>query len=141
MIVPDVNVLVAAFADGHPHHEAARACLRRALAEEGVAIPDVVWSGFARVVTDPAVVDPPADWPQVRRFAEAVRSHPGYRAEIRGAKAPMDSYLALCHLVGARRNLVADAYIAQVAVDWGAAVATWDPDFDGLPAPVVRPSV
>ena len=139
MIVLDVNVLVAAFVDSHERHEEARAFLRAALARGDVAVPDVVWSGFVRVVTNPIIVDPPAEWFEVRRFADGLRAQPGYRADIRGMSSPLESFLVLCQLCGAQRNLVSDAYIAAVAVDVGGAVATWDTDFDRLPALVIRP--
>ncbi|MDR0416247.1 MAG: PIN domain-containing protein [Propionibacteriaceae bacterium] len=141
MIVLDVNVLVAAYLTGHRFHAAARAFLRSALDAGGVAVPDVVWSGFARVVTHPAVVQPPADWPEIRAFTAAVQGHPGYRADIRGLTSPLAALWALCQAAGARRNLVSDAHIAAVAIDCNAAVATWDADFDRFPVPVVHPAI
>jgi len=139
VIVLDVNVLVAAYLTGHQFHAPARRFLRAALAAGDFAIPDAVWSGFARVVTNPALVQPPASWPEVREFAGAVSRRPGYRADVRGATAPIGSFLALCQATGARRNLVSDACLAAVAIDHNASVATWDADFDAFPVPVVHP--
>ncbi|MDR0284608.1 MAG: PIN domain-containing protein [Propionibacteriaceae bacterium] len=59
MIVLDVNVLVAAFMTGHPSHVAAQKFLRESLGSEEVAIPDVVWSGCLRTVTNPSIFRPP----------------------------------------------------------------------------------
>jgi toxin-antitoxin system PIN domain toxin len=140
VIVLDVNVLVAAYFSGHQRHQEARRFLRDALAAGGVAVPDVVWSGFARIVTNPVVVRPAATWEDVTEFAQAVRRHAGYRHAVRGMTAPVDSFLTLCQSAGATGNVVSDAYIAATAADAGASVATWDSDFERFPAPVVRPS-
>ncbi|MDR0416808.1 MAG: PIN domain-containing protein [Propionibacteriaceae bacterium] len=139
MIVLDVNVLVAAYVSGHQFHTAARSFLHAALETGGVAAPDVVWSGFARVVTHPDLMRPPAAWPDLRAFADAIQRHPGYRSDVRGLTSPLNSLWTLCQTADARRNLVSDAYIAAVAIEHNAAVATWDADFARFPVPVVRP--
>ncbi len=130
---------MAAYIDQHEFHGAAASFLQESLLTDQVAIPDVVWSRFIRVVTHPAVTSPPVTWPQVRDFVMAVCRHPNYRADVRGLTASFDTFLILCQSVGARGNLVSDAYIAAVAIDHNASVATWDADFDRLPVSVVRP--
>jgi len=140
VIVLDVNVLVAAYLTGHAFHEAARSFLDSSLDVGGVAVPDVVWSGFARVVTNAAIVSPPATWAEVRTFANAVQQHPGYRRDVRGMTSAPDSFLILCQTNGASGNKVSDAYVAAVAIDHNASVATWDSDFGAFPVPVVEPS-
>jgi len=139
VIVLDVNVLVAAYLTGHAFHAAARTFLNEALEAGGVGVPDVVWSGFARTVTNPAVAQPPATWTDVRAFAEALQRHPGYDATVRSMRSSVDSFLALCQMANARRNKISDAHIAAIAIDHNASVATWDSDFDDFPVSVVRP--
>ena len=139
MIVLDVNVLVAAYLTGHPSYAAGRTFIREALETGGVGVPDVVWSGFIRTVTNPVVSQPPATGPEIRTFMDALRRHPGYRADVRGMISPVESFAALCQTVGANGNKVSDAYIAAVAIDHGASVATWDTDFDAFPIHVIHP--
>lgn len=139
MIVLDVNVLVAAYVTGHAFHKAAHSFLRDALKTGGVGIPDVVWSGFVRTVTNPAIAQPVATWPEIRAFVSAVQRHPGYEPSIRTLTSPVDSFLILCQAGHARRNKVSDAYIAAIAIDHNASVATWDSDFDDFPVSVIHP--
>ena len=139
MIVVDVNVLVAAAIASHPYHAVARRFLEDALTAGEVAVPDVVWSGFVRTVTNAAVADPPPTWDAVRTFVGAVRGHPGYRADVRGLVSSIDSLVALCQRLDLRRNLVSDAHVAMVAADHNAAVATFDTDFDKMPVAVIHP--
>ena len=134
MIVLDVNVLVAAFAGGHPHHEPAVAGMARALTSARLAIvPDVVWLGFARVTTTPGVLDPTPAWDAVAAFIEAVRSHPGCARSVRGLDADLSDYLDLCRRADARRNLLTDAYVAAVALANACPVMTFDRDFARFP--------
>ena len=139
MIVLDVNVLVAAYLTGHDFHAAANKFLNETLNTSEVAVPDVVWSGFVRTVTNPVLAQPPATWPEVRAFVAAVQQYPGYRADVRCLAAALDSFLALCQTTDARRNKVSDAYIAAIAIAHNASVATWDTDFDAFPVTVIHP--
>ena len=139
MIVCDVNVLVAAFITGHPFHRGARTFLQESLEAGDVAIPDVVWSGLLRTVTNPHVMHPPATWPEIAAFVETIRQHPGYRANVRGMSAPLEAFVNLCGDANAVGNKVSDAYIAAVAIDHKASIATWDADFGLFPAPVIHP--
>lgn len=141
MIILDVNVLVAAYLTGHQYHDAARAFLDESLKTGEVGIPDVVWSGFIRTVTNPAVVQPPAALEEVNSFIAAVRRHRGYLPEVRSMVSPLESFVRLCQTSGARGNKVSDAYIACVAIDYNAAVATWDSDFNAFPPAVIHPHI
>jgi len=141
MIILDVNVLVAAYLATHERHEASVRFLEDCLFSGDTAAPDVVWSGFIRIVTNPEVVNPVNPWSEIRAFTDTVRNHPGYRSDVRGLNGPLDSFLALCQVADAHHNLVSDAYIAAVAIEHNASVGTWDTDFDKLPVSVVHPTV
>jgi len=59
VIVPDVNVLIYAFREDQPDHGRYREWLTAAFAaDEPVALPGHVFSGFMRVVTNPRVFAP-----------------------------------------------------------------------------------
>ena len=94
MIVLDVNVLVAAFIVSHSHHDSARRFVQTALqGVGGVGVPDVVWSGLVRTVTNPRVVDPPATWAEVRAFVDAIQRNGGYRPQVRAITSPLSTFL------------------------------------------------
>jgi toxin-antitoxin system PIN domain toxin len=130
VIVIDVNILVAAFFGDHARHKPAVAFLNRAVTSLGPAIvPDVVWSGFARVVTTPGLLDPTPAWPDVRAYIEKIRSHPGHARSVRALDADLDVFLELSERSDARRNIVSDAYIAAIALANACPVGTFDRDF------------
>ena len=116
MIVPDVNVLIYAFRADQPDHGRYREWLTGALAaDEPVALPGRVLSGFMRIVTNPrvfATATPPAE---AARYVEALRSAPG-AVTPRLADSHVDTFLRLCVEVNAKGNLVSDAFLAAIAI-------------------------
>ena len=80
-MTPDVNILVAASRQDHPHHEPARAWLEGALANSAdgrslVLLP-MVASGFLRLVTHPKVFIAPTPIDAALEFLRAVLGSPG----------------------------------------------------------------
>ncbi|MDR2454027.1 MAG: PIN domain-containing protein [Bifidobacteriaceae bacterium] len=135
MIVVDVNVLVAAAVADHPRHAETRSWLAGELgsADRGVLIPDLVWVGLVRIVTNRRVFTEPLSIEQITQFAEAVVAAPGYLPSP--GEAGPGGFLGLCAAASAVGNLVPDAYLASVALRLGCPVATFDRDFrrfDGL---------
>lgn len=129
MIVLDVDVVVAAFRDDHVHHPIARAWLERTLSgTEQVAVPDVVWVGFTRIVTNGRIFDPPASLAQAFEFIAAVSSAATY-APIPGLDDGIGRFQRAAVESDATGNLVPDAYIAAVAFSHAASVASFDRDF------------
>jgi len=136
VIVVDVNVLVATFRTDHPQHEAASAWLNPVLADPSAAVvvPDLVWVGFVRIVTNVRILNDPADTAQAAGFVEAVVATPGYRS-VPGLTTGISRFTDVCKEANATANLVTDAYIAAVALSLGCPVASFDRDFrrfDGL---------
>ncbi|MDR1187482.1 MAG: hypothetical protein LBK95_08515 [Bifidobacteriaceae bacterium] len=130
MIVVDVNVLVAAFVRSHPNHSRAARLLATAFEDlSPVVIPDVVWSGFARLATGAIHPSILATWTDVRQFAHDLQSDPRYAVGVRGLNGGIDTFLGLCDQTGAMRNLVSDAYIAAIALENDCPVASFDRDF------------
>ena len=87
MIVPDVNVLIYAFREDQPDHGRYREWLTRAFAaDEPVALPGHVLSGFMRVVTNPRVFAPVTPPDEAARYVEALRSAPVGTLESRGVQ-------------------------------------------------------
>lgn len=134
MIVIDVNVLVAAFLRDHPHHDRALPYLTGVLTDDEVVVPDAVWSGFLRIVTNPRIFDRPATATAATDFVRSVCGSARYR-NAPGLTDGIEPFLRLLVDADAAADLVPDAYIASVAFAHGCAVASFDRDFrrfDGL---------
>lgn len=129
MNVIDVNVLVAMFLGDHVHHDSATQWWA-GVADEGasITVPDLVWVGFVRLVTNNRVVTTPATFEQARAFVEAVSAQPSYLA-YGTDPAILRGFAQIGSQARARGDLVTDAYIAACATVYGAAVVTFDRDF------------
>lgn len=122
MLCVDVNVLVYAHRSDLPEHDPFRRWWETAAnGEEPVGVPDVVLSGFLRLVTNRRVFVEPTPteqaWEQVDALSEApsvVRLSPGERH--------WDLFRSLAAAVNANGNDLPDAYLAAYAVEHN---ATW----------------
>ena len=80
-MTPDVNILVAASRQDHPHHTSALAWLEQAIAnsESGpaLALLPMVATGFLRLVTHPRVFVTPTPLEDAQAFLDAVLLAPG----------------------------------------------------------------
>lgn len=135
MIVLDTNVLIAAHRSDHGHHAIAQPWLTD-LGRSGRAfgIPSSVWAAFVRLTTDPRIYSPGATPEEAFAFVNAVAAQPGYRAIEPG---PLHLGIAenLCRAADVRGKLVPDAFLAAVAIESAATIASFDRDlarFDGL---------
>lgn len=135
MIVLDVNVLLAAFRHDHSHHERTRPWFDRLFVqEEGVIVPDFVWVGFVRLVTNSHIFEVPSSIGEAFDFVDAVCAASAYRP-VAGLSDGLTAFRQLSVESDAWGNLAPDAYIASVALSHGCPVASFDRDFrrfDGL---------
>ena len=133
MIVPDVNVLIYAFREDQPDHRRYRDWLTGALvADEPVALPGCVLSGFMRIVTNPRVFAPATPPDEAARYVEALRSAPA-AVTPRLGESHVTTFLRLCVEVNAKGNLVSDAFLAAIAIELDALLVTTDRDFARFP--------
>jgi toxin-antitoxin system PIN domain toxin len=135
-MVLDVNVLIAADRRDHPEHLATKSWLEDLLSRTGtnVIVPDLVWVGYLRIVTNRRVFAVPTTVGEATEFVRAVCAAPGYLAAP-GLPEGLAPFLALCQESRASANLITDAYIAAVARVNACPVATFDRDFrrfDGI---------
>ncbi len=133
VLLPDVNVLVAAHRDAHPLHDEARSWLVGALdGEDSVALSLPTVSGFVRVSTSRRVFDPPGTQAEAFGFIRALAAH---RATLwlNPGRQHLVLLESLCASVEARGDLVSDAVIAALAVEAGATVVSYDRDFALFP--------
>ena len=126
-------MLVYAFHEGAPDHERFRSWLGSAVAsEEPIGLSELVLSGFLRVATHPRIFSPPATIEAALGFADVLRAQPNAVIVSPGTRH-WDIFGRLCRGAGAKGNLVADAYLAALAIESGSEWITTDRDFSRFP--------
>jgi toxin-antitoxin system PIN domain toxin len=129
VIVLDVNVLLAAYRADHAHHEVVKPWFDKTLVPGAdIVVPDLVWIGFLRIVTNNHVFEVPSTLAEAFSFVDAVTGSPAY-VSVPGVGGIWDVVREIATEADARGNLVPDAYIAAVALAHGAPVASMDRDF------------
>ena len=125
----DVNVLVALFRPEHEFHTAASAWWAESMARgEALTVPDAVWVGFIRLVTNSRVFSEAASLADAGAFQDAVEAQPSYLS-FRLHPRTMAEMRRLGAQASARGDFVSDAYIAACASVYGGTVVTFDRDF------------
>lgn len=89
-------------------------------------------AGFLRVVTHPRVFTPPTPIDRALEFVAALRSPPNV-VSIQPGRRHFDIFTRLCREAGAKGNLVADAYLAALAIESGSDWITTDRDYSRFP--------
>ncbi len=129
----DVNILVAAHRQDAEQHNAIRPWLESELRKPpGIALSDLVLSGFVRVVTHPKVFKIPTPLKQALEFAVDLRG----RFEVtivRPGAGHWEIFLELCRSADVRGNLVPDAFHAALAIEYGLEWITFDRGFARYP--------
>ncbi|MGH3914622.1 MAG: type II toxin-antitoxin system VapC family toxin [Pseudonocardiaceae bacterium] len=129
MLLPDVNVLVYAFRPDASDHEHYRAWLDDTVnGEANYGCSDLVLSGFLRVVTHPRIYREPSLPAEALAFAQVVRGQPTCRPVFPGAQH-WSIFTRLCQQANAKGNLVADAFLAALAIESGCEWVSADRDF------------
>ena len=132
MILVDANLLIYAWNGSAPEHAAAKAWLEDRLnGVEGVGMPWSSLLAFVRIVTHPRIFPTPATttaaWAQVREWLERdnvfvpepTARHPRILEEL----LPRVD----------RPNLVPDAHLAALAIEYGLVLHSTDGDFGRFP--------
>ena len=122
MVLPDVNVLVYAHRADLPEHSAYRPLLERlANGDEPLGLPDLVLSGFVRVVTNRRIFTEPTNsreaWAAVQRLVEAPAA-----MQLRAGERHWSLFRQLVTDIDARGNDITDAYLAAYCLEHN---ATW----------------
>ncbi len=126
-------MLVYAFREVAPDHIRYREWLTAAAeSDEPFGISELVLSGFVRVATHPRIFSPPAPIERALEFATALKTQPNAVVISPGARH-WEIFERLCVAVGAKGNLVADAYLAALAIESGSEWVTTDRDFSRFP--------
>ena len=129
MIAPDVNILVSAFRDAAPDHARYRRWLLAAtMSNEPLGLMDLVLAGFIRIVTNGRIFTPPAPVGAAIQFADKLRAAPNALVITPGDRH-WQIFSSLCLEVGAKGNIVPDAWLAALAIESGSELITTDHDF------------
>lgn len=147
MIILDVNIVVAGFRPDHVHHRRVSPWLTDlAGGAERIAVPDTVWASFIRIVTNRRIFAVPDSSADAFGFVRSLRSAPAHQ-QIQSSDRHLDIFERLCVDGQATGDIVPDAYLAALAIDQGATLATLDRDFtrfEGLrttaPPPAADPA-
>lgn len=133
MLLCDVNVLVYAHRTDVADHARYREWLAGVLASDAAyGVSELVLSGFVRVVTHPRIFREPTPLEQALAFTGEVRERPNAVPVVPGSRH-WDIFTRLCRGSGVKGSLVADAYLAAMAIESGCEWATTDRDFSRFP--------
>lgn len=97
-------------------------------ADQSYGVAEIVLGGFLRVVTHPKVFKQPTPLAQALAFCNALRSRPNASVLSPGQRH-WQIFTGLCTEVGARGNLVPDAYLAAIAIETDSDWVTTDGDY------------
>ena len=129
MILPDVNVLVYAHRSDTPDHDRYRSWLESQLiSPSAFGVSDLVLSGFLRVATSPKIFRRPSPLEEALRFVHEIRDRPNCVLLAPGERH-WEIFERLCRDVGAKGNLIPDAYHAALAIESGSEWVTTDRDY------------
>ena len=133
MILIDVNVLVYAHRADSPHHAVLKPWLENVInGDQAYGISDVVMSGFLRIVTHPAIFNPPSTMKNALEYCSEVRDRP-HCVKINPGERHWQIFIDLCRETGVKGNLVPDAYLAALAIESGSEWITTDRDYSRFP--------
>lgn len=130
----DVNILVHAFRKDAPDHDRyARWMEQLVNGEQVFGVPDLVLSGFLRIVTHPRIFTSPSSIGDALLYVEQVRSSPSFVA-IHPGPRHWDIFCELCRSAKVNGNLVPDAYLAAIAIESDSLWITADRDYHRFPS-------
>jgi uncharacterized protein len=133
VLIPDVNVLVYAHRVESPDHDQYARWLRDLVAGvEPFALSDLALSGFLRIVTNPRIWRPATEPPVALEFVRRLRAQCDGRCLLPGPDH-WAIFVRLYSASGARGKVVADAYHAALAIEYGCTLVTCDSDFARFP--------
>lgn len=129
----DVNFVLAAHRDDHPHFEAARGWLEDTLnTQQAFCVTDLVAGSFLRLATNRRVFSNPTPLGEAFDYLRALRGQPAHTT-----LAPGPGHLAIleriCGEADISGDLIPDAQLAAVAVEHACEVVSFDRDFARFP--------
>jgi len=132
VLLPDVNVLLAAFRADHDHHTLARNFLEGARSGSiALGLSDVAMASVVRLATNPRVFVRPDTTGAVIAYVDVLLEAPAQL--LRAGSTHWTRFTELSGHLQLRGNLVPDAYLAALALEQGAELVTLDRGFGRYP--------
>jgi uncharacterized protein len=129
LLLPDVNVLVAAYQVQHIHHQAAYKFLSQVGRDnEVLALCDVALTGLIRIVSHPEIFQVASPLENAFAFVNALLQGPSV-VKVTPGPDHWKIFESECRRIGAKGGMITDVYIAALAMEHGCGVATFDSDF------------
>lgn len=129
MIIPDINLLLYSYDTSSPSHLRAVAWWQQCLAgEEAVGFAPVVLFGFVRICTHARVFEHPMSSAEAVKHVRSWLEVPGTQI-LEPRREHVEQALNLLETLGTAGNLVTDAQIAALAIEYDAVLHTADSDF------------
>lgn len=134
MYLLDVNVVLAAHRGDHPQHGPVRAWFDDMLAgDEPFAVTDAVWASFLRLATNRRIFEVPTPRAEAFAFIDAACAQP-LHLRLSGGLRHLALLRELCEEGDATADLVPDAAIGAIAVEYDCRLVTLDRDFARFPS-------
>lgn len=125
----DVNVILGAHRDDHPHFEPARRWLDGLLRSgERFSVPDLVAGSFVRLATNRRIFLLPTPAEDAFAYLRALRDQPAHLTLSPGP-VHLELFERICRSSDATGDLAPDAQLAAIAVEHGAEIVSFDRDF------------
>jgi toxin-antitoxin system PIN domain toxin len=134
MIALDVNVLLYSMRSDLAEHQTVADWLESVRADrQPVALFPPVLVGLARIATNPRIFVNPSQLGAVLGFTRALLTTPGFEVRPTTGRVVARTWV-LCEQIGAKGNLVQDAFLAAHAMEHGCIWITTDRDFSRFPS-------
>jgi len=129
MILVDVNVLIYAFRQDAEHHNDYREWLLGILnSSSQFGVSEMVLSSFIRICTHPKIFKNPSTLDEVFSFTDTIQNLP-HCTIISPQERHWEIFRNLCKENNTKGNLITDAYLAALAIEWGCEWISTDRDF------------
>jgi len=139
MILPDVNVLICAHRRDAPDHERFEHWVQALmLGSQAYGYSELVLSSVVRIVTNPRAMQKPTPLDKAIAFVDAFRC-PAHAVHLSPGPRHWSIFTSLCTQADAKGNLIADAYLAALAIESGSEWITMDRDYARFPGLHWRP--
>lgn len=133
MICPDANLLIFSYDPVSPFHLRARKWLEELLSSsEAVGVPNLSVYAFLRYVTNPTRLKRPLRFAEAADLVNTWLALPNVRILYPGDRHWL-LFQQICAPVRLAGNVLTDAAIAALAIEYGGIVHTHDRDFARFP--------
>jgi toxin-antitoxin system PIN domain toxin len=133
VILVDANLLIYAVDRDSPHHAPARAWFEALLSSTSpVGLAWIVLLAFIRITTRPGILKKPLSPERAIGYVHEWLDQP-YVTAVAPAEHHWQVLRNLLKNTGTAGNLVADAHLAAIALEQGAAIYSTDHDFKRFP--------